>query len=74
MVAVCVRRVRRCSRLTCLRRVLARDAGVIVKRLMAGRFMTALDMAGVSLSLLPLDETRSGLARTVAVVWVLFTT
>ena len=47
---------------------------MIVKRLMAGRFMTALDMAGVSLSLLPLDETRSGLARTVAVVWVLFTT
>ncbi len=61
--------MRRCSRLTCLWCVLAGDAGVIVKRLMAGRFMTALDMAGVSLSLLPLDETRSGLARTVAVVW-----
>ena len=57
-----MRRVRLCSRLTCLWRVLAGDAGVIVKRLMAGRFMTALDMAGVSLSLLPLDETRSDLA------------
>lgn len=45
--------------------------GVTVTRIMAGPFMTALDMSGVSLSLIPVDEARTGLldAPTTAGAW-----